>query len=105
MAFDIMAQQAANNPKTHALAFQMGFTGVDHTGGNCRAYHRTLRNGCYAWLTDEDGCSLPTDTGLEAGEDACLGVYNSAGEALSYHYGPLAEMPGVIGGMIEAAAA
>jgi hypothetical protein len=35
-----------------------GFTQY-HTGGGCIAWRKDYESGCYALITDEDGCSLP----------------------------------------------
>ena len=51
---------------------------VDHTGGGCLAWSAALPNGGYAWITCEDGATVP-----ETMADAVYcGVYDNDGEEI-----------------------
>lgn len=72
---------------------------LESTGGGCMALTKTLPDGRYIWLTDLDGCRIPTSAA-----DTMIGLYHANGDEIECH--PLVEGPawpaGSIGYLVNA---
>lgn len=81
LGIDVKEARAALPPASCAQVLEQypGFS--EHTtGGGCMVMNHRLPDGSYIWITDTDGCNIPTDDDTHVN----AGHFDSEGNALTH---------------------